>query len=270
MTDNHYDLGHPQEEAAEEAKTGCAACQKPECDKCAPPQEPDVNDEPVICDDNCADEACANETCTDEAQPACEEECCPQSEDPTPEACEPQINLQAELNRVADEIAALSKLFEEKIRYSAHEEKIVDQMHRELQKYKADMYMQLVRPILMGVIGLRDSIMRVADVYRSKPPEEQNIPLNTFELYAYEALEILEKNDIEVFKSEEGSDFVPIRHKALKKVPTPDQSLHGKVAQSTSDGYIYQGKVMSAEKIAVYAYEPQAEQTTNQEDKAHD
>jgi len=161
--------------------------------------------------------------------------------------------------QISQQLTILSETFNTKLMHSAHEEKIVDQMHNELQKYKEDMYAQLVRPILLDVIEVRDSIMRIGAVYRAKPGGEQAIPNKTFSDYAYDLQDILEKNNVEIYRSEAGDDFVPIKQRTVKKVVTADQSLHGKVAESMSCGYSYNGRTISAEKVSIYYYEKPAE-----------
>jgi len=165
--------------------------------------------------------------------------------------------LKSDIAMLGEQIAGLDTLFKAKILHTEHEEKIVDQMHRELQKYKEDMYSQLVRPILLDIIEIRDSILKMSSVYRNKPEGEQNIPLETFETYASDVQILLEKNNIEIYKSETGADFVPVRQRVIKKITTTDENLHGKIAESLSDGYSYMGKPISPEKIAVSIYEPQ-------------
>ena len=160
---------------------------------------------------------------------------------------------------ISEQVAALADTFNTKIMHSAHEEKIVDQMHKELQRYKEDMYAQLVRPILLDVIEVRDSIMRVSAAYRAKSEGEQDIPNKTFADYAYDLQDILEKNNVEIYRSQAGDDFTPIKQRAVKKVSTPDQSLHGKIAESISCGYSYNGRTISAEKVSIYYYEKPAE-----------
>ena len=160
-------------------------------------------------------------------------------------------------------VESLNSLFNARIMHTTHEEKIVDQMHKELQKYKDDMYAQLVRPILLDVIAIRDSIMRMSATYLAKPEGEQSIPNKTFADYSYDLQDILEKNNVEIYRSQAGDDYTPIKQRAIKKVATPDQALHGKVAESFSCGYQYNDKTISAEKIAVYFYEKPAE--TNQD-----
>ena len=164
-----------------------------------------------------------------------------------------------------ERLEALDALFNARIMHTDHEEKIVDQMHKELQKYKEDMYAQLVRPILLDVIEVRDSIMRMAAAYLAKPEGEQNIPNKTFSDYAYDLQDILEKNSVEIYRSKSGDDFTPIKQRVIKKVATPDESLHGKVAESLSCGYSYNGRTISAEKITVYFYEKPVKENENSE-----
>lgn len=154
---------------------------------------------------------------------------------------------------------SLAQLFSEKIRHTEHEEQIVTQMHTELQIYKGDMYAQLIRPVLLDIIDVRDSILRMADAYIKKPDGEQNIPNKTFAEYATNIQDILDKNGVEIYKSNPGDDFVPVKQRAIKKVVTGNKELHGKVAESLGCGYQYNGKPISAEKIVVYYYEEPAE-----------
>ena len=167
--------------------------------------------------------------------------------------------------QLLERLEALDSLFNARIMHTDHEEKIVDQMHKELQKYKEDMYAQLVRPILLDVIEVRDSIMRMAATYLAKPEGEQNIPNKTFSDYAYDLQDILEKNSVEIYRSKSGDDFTPIKQRVIKKVATSDESLHGKIAESLSCGYSYNGRTISAEKITVYFYEKPVEKNENSE-----
>ncbi len=156
------------------------------------------------------------------------------------------------LEKLSGNVEQLEKKFDAKIMHTAHEEQIVDKMHAELQRYKEDMYSQLVRPILQDMIEIRDSILRVSGTYANKSKEEQFIPLGTFSGYSYDIEEILCKNNINIYKSKEGEDYTPIRQRVVRKVETKDEALHGKIAVSLSDGYEYMGKPISPEKIAVY------------------
>jgi len=199
----------------------------------------------------------------------------PMTGEPLPEQSSNLELLQSEVAKIAEQTAELTKLFKARILHSEYETKVVDGMHKELQKYKEDMYSQLVRPILLDVINMRDSILRVAAEHMKKPEGEQSVSLKTFELYSYDAMEILEKNNIEAYKSEADIAFIPVRQRVVSKTPTADKELHGKVAQSLSDGYSYMGKTIAPEKVAVYVYEesqnpppPEAVENNNQQNES--
>ncbi|KKF98458.1 nucleotide exchange factor GrpE [Methanosarcina mazei] len=159
---------------------------------------------------------------------------------------------------LSDKMDSLNQLFSEKIRYMEYEEKIFDQMHEGLQKYKEDMYTQLIRQVLLDIIEVRDSILRIADFYLKKPEGERNIPYETFAGYALDIQDILEKNGVEIYRSSQEDNFVPVKQRAIKKVVTENKELHGKVAESLSCGYNYNGRTISAEKIAFYYYKEPA------------
>lgn len=159
------------------------------------------------------------------------------------------------LSALNDKMDQMNLLFTQKIQHTAHEEKIVDQMHAELQKYKDDMYAQLVRPVLLDIIEIRDSIRRVSESFASKPEEERVVPLKTFSDYTFDIQDVLEKNNITIYDSKEGEDFNALRQRAIKKVTTPVEELHGKIAESLSSGYEYMGKTVSPEKVVVYVYQ---------------
>lgn len=175
--------------------------------------------------------------------------------DTSPIISEKIDKLIANDNALSEQLNQLLDLFNKRIMHTNHEEKIVDNMHSELQKYKEDMYAQLIRPILLDIIDVRDSIMRISATYLAKPEGEQRIPNKTFSDYAFDLQDILEKNNVEIYRSNSGDVFVPIKQRVIKKVATGEQELHGKVAESLSCGYIYNGRTISAEKIAVYFYD---------------
>jgi len=159
-------------------------------------------------------------------------------------------------------IDSLNQLFSEKVQYMEHKGKIIDQMHKELQKYKDDIYSQVLRQVLLDIIEVRDSILRITDFYLKKPEGERDIPNETFAGYALDIQDILEKNGVEIYESSPGDSFSPVKQRVIKKIVTENSELHGKVAESLSCGYDYNGRTISAEKIAVYYYEEPAKVMT--------
>ena len=212
------------------------------------------------------DEQPAEKQQTEERPPKEQHEEDPVSASPAGPGVEDLLKAVAE---VSNQVERLAGLFEDRILYTEHEGKIVSQMHRELQKYKDDLYAQLVRPILLDVIKVRDNIQRMSALYREKPEGQQDIPNETFLTYAEDLRNILEENNVEIYRSEPGSTFIPIRQKLVQRVPTTNPAQNGTIEASMSCGYSYGGRTISAEKVSVYCYEkPPEEVEINTEEKS--
>ncbi|MDR2094816.1 MAG: nucleotide exchange factor GrpE [Treponema sp.] len=187
------------------------------------------------------------------------------SEDPIPPTIESSPTVNEQLAGITERLDRLSGLFTERIRYTEHEEKIMDSMHRELQKYKEDIYARLLRPLLLDIIDIRESILRVSAFYLDKAEGEQAVPNDRFAGYAREMQDILEKNNVEVYRSAEGEAYTPVRQRIVKKISTDNKELHGKAAESLSYGYSYNNRTIFAEKVSVYIYEEPKEITRQEE-----
>jgi molecular chaperone GrpE (heat shock protein) len=159
-----------------------------------------------------------------------------------------------EIEKLSSQMEQLQKLFEDKIQQSETAEKVIDRMHEELQVYKKDIYLQMVRPILFDLIKIRENFLKMVAAYEEAGKEEQLITKKTFELYEKDIGDIMEKNNVEMYKSKKGDIFVPIRQTILDKVVTDRRELHGKIAQSLSYGYLLNQKVLSPEKVMVYSF----------------
>lgn len=162
------------------------------------------------------------------------------------------------ITALSAKIDSLNQLFSEKIPDMEYKGKIIDQMNKELQKHKDDIYSQVLRQVLLDIIEVRDSILRITDFYLKKPEGKQDIPNETFAGYALDIQDILEKNGVEIYESSPGDSFSPVKQRVIKKIVTENRELHSKVAESLSCGYDYNGRTISAEKIAVYYYEEPA------------
>lgn len=173
--------------------------------------------------------------------------------------------------QLSQQVGALEKRFDERIMYVEHEKKNVDLLHKELQKYKEDLYAQLIRPVLLDVISVRDSIFRRVATCKGNGESEPMIPLKTLDDYVYDLQDVLEQYNVDVYQSKSGDEFQAMKQRIVQKVSTTEESLHGKVAESMSCGYLYNQKVLSAEKVSVYYLEKPVEvlEKTIEEENHH-
>lgn len=176
---------------------------------------------------------------------------------------EDQVDLNAFQLELLEKLDNLDKKFENKILKSTYEQEVGDKMHAELQDYKKGMYAQLIRPILQDIGIVIQGMNSMSNEYKSKPEGEQNIPVDDFLTFADELEQILENNNVEVYSSDEGDDFVALKQRIIGKVDTDDKSKHKTVAKSISIGYAYKDQPILRENVKLYNYEENKEENEN-------
>lgn len=169
-----------------------------------------------------------------------------------------QANAMAKLDE-------LTKLFERKILVSASQDKIIASMHKELEEYKNDLYFNMIKPILDDIINTRDSILRISRTNIDKGLTE--IPIKTLSDYSFDLEEILIKNGVEVFARSEDDEFSPQEAQLVEKVYTNDESLNHKIAKVLSDGYKYNDRILSRQRVNVYFYKEDKEEILGGKDE---
>lgn len=164
-----------------------------------------------------------------------------------------------EITNIDKKIDNLNKLFLRKIQSVEFEKETTDKLHKELQVYKNDMYFQFIKPFIMDLINIRESMRKGLENFSEKTEEEK---LKFFESYIEEIQIILENNDIEIYQTdkEENRNLDMKKQKIMKKIVTSDETLHGKIYNISSNGYMYKEKVISPEKVEVYVYKKSEEE----------
>lgn len=157
------------------------------------------------------------------------------------------------LQSLLEKMDQLTELFNEKISQSISDEKVIDRLHSELQTYKKDLYLQMLRPILLDLIRIKNSINKKMEEYDQEKALKKMISREEFELYDFDINEILEKNNVKSYYSNPGDVFTPRQQTIVDKVDTNRKELHSKIVKSVDYGYTLNGKVLLPEKVIVYA-----------------
>ena len=171
------------------------------------------------------------------------------------------VKLDAEEKSVFEEIQELNEKMDvmndtisQKILNIDFEKNIVDKLHKELQDYKDDLYFQLIKPLIMDLINMRER-MRRAVKHSSKETDEKKVEM--LESYVEEIETILENNNIEIYETKkEKDDYKVKKQRIVKQIKTSDEKLHGKICNILTNGYIYteKNKIIFPEKVEVYVY----------------
>jgi len=148
----------------------------------------------------------------------------------------------------------LQTLFEREIRAEATREKVVDRLHSELQEYKQDLLLNMLRPIFVDLIQLHDDVGKMADAQLSAPRENDDARGPVLIREFQQGIEdILYRQGVEPYTQTEPA-FDPRRQRAVATVPTDDPSLNKQVANRHRKGFQAGEKVIRPEIVSVYVY----------------
>ena len=162
--------------------------------------------------------------------------------------------LLKKLEYVSEHLGQLEKDFEERFLYDEKQEKLIDQMHGELQNYRNDLYGSLIKPILIDIIEVVDNIRKAGVTYAAKGAEEA-AAVSVITDFIEDLHYILNNYGVDIYKATAGEPFIPVRQRILSTIATNSLELNGKISESLGFGYFYKGKVLWPEKVTVYKYQ---------------
>jgi len=165
------------------------------------------------------------------------------------------VDLAARLDLISTRLVAMERLFEARILTSEAEAQANAKLHAELQVHKNDLYQKLVKPILSDVITARQHLLKLVAVHREKPEGGQVVGLDSVASFADDLAQLLEDNEVEIFRSAPGDPFDSRLHQAVAKVDTGDPSAHKTIATTVGDAYIFQGRSLARQLVTVFTYD---------------
>jgi molecular chaperone GrpE (heat shock protein) len=159
------------------------------------------------------------------------------------------------LESLEKQIEQLSNEFTSKLKYDAHKEKIIDDLHHELQQYKNDIIKKQSMAIILDMIKVVDGIGKFAAYHRDKEPSDsefgklldfiESIPSDIEDVFSLQGVNTFTCNN-EVID--------PARQKIVKKTATTDKSKDKMVTGTISHGYECDDKVIRPEMVQILTY----------------
>jgi len=160
-----------------------------------------------------------------------------------------------QLIKIVHRIDILHQDFESRLKYDTHKNKIIDNLHKDLQDYKNDFLKKYLKSVIMDVIQIIDNIRKLANHYKGRTLSEDDA------LKLAELLESIPSDLEDLFYRHgvkpficEGESFDPTRQRVLKTVDTADESKDKSVAERIRPGYEMDGKVIRPEMITAYIF----------------
>lgn len=153
----------------------------------------------------------------------------------------------------------LHKEFQSKLKYDAHKEKNIDDLHGELREYKDGLVKKQVVGIMKDIIIIIDSIRKTINYGNTFDP--LSCESEKFFKFAKGIIvdleDLLISNDVEPFMSDD-SFFDPARQRVILKVDTLDKSKDKTIVRRLCPGYSSDGKIIRPEKVAVNIFKEDA------------
>lgn len=163
--------------------------------------------------------------------------------------------LLEQVSQIQQNLQNLSHDFQTKLKYDESKQKIIDQLHGELQEYRNDLIRSLLRPVLIDVIQLADDQRKLLANYKGKDPEDLDSKklLGLMEDLPDSLDEILYRQGVDIFQNEELL-FDPKCQKALKREDTHEQDKSRTISQRLRPGYRWDGRLLRPELVGVYVF----------------
>jgi len=159
------------------------------------------------------------------------------------------------LESLEKQIEQLSNEFTSKLKYDAHKEKIIDDLHHELQQYKNDIIKKQSMAIILDMIKVVDGIRKFSAYHKDKKPSDsefgklldfiESIPSDIEDVFSLQGVNTFTCNN-EVID--------PARQKIVKKTATTDKSKDKMVTGTISHGYECDDKVIRPEMVQILTY----------------
>lgn len=164
---------------------------------------------------------------------------------------------------LTDDNGVITELTEikERVTELARKETIVQDLHAELQKYKAGLKKDIITPMLKSIIRCYDRVIECRNTAISGTDESVDVILKqvakeytNLSLYISD---MLYDYDIEIIEVAIGGIYEPKRHKAITTINTDDHSKHNTIAEVKKVGFedVVLGRVLRHCEVVVYKLE---------------
>jgi molecular chaperone GrpE len=183
------------------------------------------------------------------------------SSQPSPEAAtapaaenDPILVALEQLKKKSDDLRAH---FDEKLRYDAGREAVIDRLHEELQEYKADLVLKINKPLALEMIQIYDALSELI-ASRSTAGGEAAVEAKLMRALGNLQTDIedaLYRHGYEPFTTDQPL-FDPRRQRVRKAVPADDPTRDKTIAERVRRGFRYEGKnVVRPEIVNVYVFQ---------------
>lgn len=161
----------------------------------------------------------------------------------------------SELQTLREQVDILSAEFITKLKYDDHKNRIIDDLHQELQIFREGLVRKHIHSMVTDIIKIVDDIRKFTAHYQEQPHTEET---------AASLLDFIDQiaSDLEDLFSWEGivpftcgqNTFDTMRQRIIKKIETDDPDKNRLIAESIRPGYEWDGKMIRPEMVSIYVF----------------
>ena len=107
------------------------------------------------------------------------------------------------LAQLKDSVQELKTGFDDKIKFDAGREAVIDSLHAEIQEYKADLALTILKPVALDLINLHDDIGKIIFAHRAEEADTAITLLKLIASFQSDVEDILYRNGFEAFTTGE-------------------------------------------------------------------
>ena len=157
-----------------------------------------------------------------------------------------------------EQVSALNKKFDQKIKTEMHKAEMFDNMHKELTQYKNGLITQVINNILIDIIQIIDINDKNISLFENQDCSEENYEkiIKILKGISEDLTDVLYRQSVEPYTLDE---IDVKRQKILQVIPTNDISLDRTIAKKIVPGYEKDGKIIRPERISIYKYKESEE-----------
>jgi len=159
--------------------------------------------------------------------------------------------LGAQLRGLHNHLDCLDAKFDLKVRDDTVQKAILDRLHGEVQEYKTDLVLQMLKPILLDLIAMYDNLGRSIDVAHATDGDVSPLLVEHLDRLRTEVVDALSRQGVESYVTP-ADVFDPRRQQAVKTLPAPSADQEGRIAERLRPGFTRGDRVLRPERVVVY------------------
>ena len=181
--------------------------------------------------------------------------------EPSPLEASPEpAGTGSEKEAVLDEIRVLGRRidqlaghFEGKLKYDEHKNRIIDDLHGQLQDFREGIIKKHLVSIVSDLIKIIDDTRKFKAHYETghRPEDTTERLLDFIGQISSDLEDLFTFQGIFPYNCP-GNQYDAVRQRIIRKIPTDDPAKNRLVAESLRPGYEWEGKVIRPEMVAVY------------------